>query len=534
MYEESASSIAYRVADLQDILTGDLGVPRVSNDDREAGEAAIRETQDRFGVEIPEDYRAFLLDYGYLAYGEVGLLGLAPKRHPLSLPRALVLGRMSGGLPNDMIPVEALGGRVFACVVSGTDASPVFRVDPDAGEKHSLAPTFVDYVANRFASTSSLADRGPAFARLARHVEQFEATHCYDHADGGRLPKPHEWRPIRLCVQDVVLGALVLRHNRTKNNMQVDVFITEELAEYEPLEPARVATLFVLSEAYQAGGTLEVEFTDGLIPGGIQSLAKQKGVSLSRVAEGVLTSGESRLLYYRLTEFTPEVETRIDQLCEIGALTPEQAAYAIHHSTWTRHELEVILRTSDDPQSILTGAARPTDRLRYMRDVHQASLALWSGRLLTRLTLRNPGQEVVEDDLVPVAAKLLPEALCVAYSSEEQLCVPWLESAEQLQVRPGGALIVAPRPRSTADIASNWRRDLAAIESVALSNHAGQLARCLMYTSDCESLPDALRQELRQAAAQAGVRIMVGPDSLRTLSQAVDSRLLAGRTARKC
>jgi hypothetical protein len=521
---------------LAGLLTETMGVPRLPDSDRSDREQQIREIAETFGVALPDDYMLFLLDYGNLSLGQVQIVGLAPRGHALSLPRQIVLARMTKGFPIELVPVEDLGNGALACVASGSESGPVLRIDlgDPSAERATLALTFDDYVTARLAPSQSRSSQTPAFEKLVKHVERFERDFGYDHGEGGRLPKPHEWRPVRLCVQDVLLGALVFKHNRAENNLLVDVFITSELEEYEDLESARIATLFLISEAYQAGGTLEIKFEDGVTPGPIQSLAKRHGIALTRTKDGVLTPDESRRLYYCLTGFTPSVEARIEELSAVGFLTPEQAAYSIHHSIWGHHELEVVLRGADDPRSILTGASRPLDRLTYLRDVRQAAAALLSGRLLTRLRLRNPGQEEVEDDPLPVQAAFLPEQFCSAFESECDLAVPWLSWEEDVVLKVGEMLVVAPRPRTAQQIMTVWRDDLTALTSARPDGSHAQVRRCVLYPADFLSLSATAVEEISQGAVASGAHILVAPDNLLTLSRAVDMRLLSGRTARKC
>ncbi|RRR69229.1 MAG: hypothetical protein EI684_16235, partial [Candidatus Viridilinea halotolerans] len=115
--------------------------------------------------------------------------------------------------------------------------------------------------------------------RLEERVQEYQQYFHYDHARGGTLPQNHAWRPYRFTVQNVLLGATVLRHSREHNCLEVDAFLTAHPPEYDQLAAAQALTCFLLSEAYKCGSSLELRFTKqvaaGQLPAELCALAER-------------------------------------------------------------------------------------------------------------------------------------------------------------------------------------------------------------------------------------------------------------------
>jgi len=120
--------------------------------------------------------------------------------------------------------------------------APVVLVDLDGAElPEKVSDSLAKYLQEMQSDAPSMPDAsfGPVepdeafqkgLAHLERHLEQVSFN--YDHKKGGRLPRSHLWRPYRFCVQDVILGIVVLRHDRRYNRLEVDVFLTAGIPEY--------------------------------------------------------------------------------------------------------------------------------------------------------------------------------------------------------------------------------------------------------------------------------------------------------------
>lgn len=376
-----------------------------------------------------------------------------------------------------------------------------------------------------------------AWKRFIHHVKSFDASHEYSHVDGGRLPKPHEWRPLRLCVQDVLIVAAVFRHNRENNNLEVDVFVTSELSEYEDLESVRTGVNLLLSEAYQSGGTMEIKFThnveSGTVPQAIQEIATQHNISLSRATEGIITPEESKELYLNLADFSPQLISRIKELAENDTISPEQASYAFHNGRWTQADLDTILRGSDCARSILTGAAEPEDRLAFRRDLSHGTVAVLGGRLDRQLSLRGSEGIVNDDDPISLNIDFVPDIYAKLYSSEEPLALPWA-ATEIALIKPGQYGLIAVRARNCAEIVACGAQDIKSVSSYRPSSDMPVAQRAILFSADFDALQRKDRESLIEMARDQDVALLVCQESLLQLEADTIKRLVGGKIARKC
>ena len=216
-----------------------------------------------FDVRLPSDYRWFLGSYGALAIDEVRIIGLAdetPEFEDLVAADVTLLLRLAHiDTPLDLLPVEDLGDGHWACVLcppEGASQGEVVVLDLahplSTTELPHLSPSFISYVYYRLlmlvapaempgSTTPSTGDIDHALDVFERHIVDYDKEFGYDHAKGGKLPRNHDWRPYRYCIQDVLFGATVVRHYREANCLEVDVFLTADVPEYGPLAGARGA-----------------------------------------------------------------------------------------------------------------------------------------------------------------------------------------------------------------------------------------------------------------------------------------------------
>lgn len=141
------------------------------------------------------------------------------------------------------------------------------------------------------------------------------------------------WRPYRFCVQDILLGATVVRHAREYKCLEVDVFLMAEVPQYEAASGVHALAVFLLSEAYKCGGSIEIRFTEfvegGRIPLDLCQLAESLGApfALESINKGCISPPESRNRFAKLTGFTLELEKRIDELNAQHRLSVERVCY---------------------------------------------------------------------------------------------------------------------------------------------------------------------------------------------------------------
>ena len=380
--------------------------------------------------------------------------------------------------------------------------------------------------------------------RLAWHVSnpQFE----WHHQEGGRLPRNYLWRPCRFCVQDVVLGLTVLRHRRDFNCLEVDVFLTASIPEYEADSGARALALLLLSEAYKCGGTMEIRFTRHVegkrVPHDLVALAEAVGVPLQHVGDGVITPAEARRLYVALTGFSPQLQAHIEALEQAGRLSGPLICYAIHHGLWERAEVEAILLTSPRPGSLLSGQARPEQRHLYLQDLLYGRAAVLFGFLDRHLRYRahphESGVVHLEDDERPLDLHLDGDTYAATYCCpQETVTIPWVAAPAGNGTASNGTHVLVPgqpftvlvRARDAADLAANLESDLQQAAKVRRTQTAGPVY--VLVPRDFEKLPDELRWRLIQNRTE-GVGLLVYRQFVSALDDDVARRLRASGVMR--
>ncbi len=441
-----------------------------------------------FDLNLPSDYRQFLSSYGALVINNLKVLGLADVEHPdLSAENVTFILRLAyAHMPLDTIPVEDLGNGQYACLVCPEQKkgeSPVLIIDVEnpvsIDQSPVLAPGFRDYLYNRLLllldPSAPVQKNGQDIQKalnvFEKHIIQYHDQFQYDHATGGKLPRNYDWRPYRYCIQDVVFGITVVRHLRESNSLQVDVFLTAEVPEYDSLAGALALASFLLSEAYKCGGTMEIRFTknveNGQVPQELQLLADRYNIGFDQGNLGRISSGEAKALYAALTNFSPALQGKINELELAGRVKMARACYVVNHGVWTKEQAEMLILGCESPDSVLGGLARPNQRARYQHDLSHARAALMAGMLERLLEQRIREQDGIdfdmEDDTRGLETIFDGKLYAKKYLCHEPLPLPsgWLYGVEQEREIPERApFYVFVRARDTADMRWHLGKDI--------------------------------------------------------------------------
>lgn len=359
----------------------------------------------------------------------------------------------------------------------------------------------------------------------------------FNHQRGGQIPRNYLWRPYRFCVQDIILGITVIRHDRQFNRLEVDVFLTAEIPEYESDSGCRALALILISDAYKSGGTMEIRFTKhvegGRIPREVVSLGKKHGIHFEHAQQGTITPLEAKQLYMALSGFSDVVTERVATLDESGRLSAAGVCYAMHHGVWTSEELEILLSLSASPDSLLTGRYSPANWHLYLNDLVTGRTALM-GSYLDRQILKKEyvgtDNSVVEmeDDEEPVVISFDTEFCAKNYfftKAETPAPIPWIEyGLTDLSSEPEDTLHVLLRARDAADLEMKFSTD---IEVAAEMNLKTGGPVCILVPSDFRRLEPELRSKFGQTARENSVGIVICPDLVNRLNTEVVRRFEA-------
>lgn len=380
------------------------------------------------------------------------------------------------------------------------------------------------------------------FRRLAWHVEDSPHRLGYDHATGGKLPRNHVWRPYRFCVQDVLLGATVVRHAREHNCLEVDVFLTADVPQYEADSGARGLALFLLCEAFKCGGSMELRFTEhvegGQVPTALQRIAAAYGMSFEHhhATQGRIDPRNARELFARLTGFSDDIYERVDLLSSQGSLSIERVCYAIQRGIWKLPEVESIVLGSPYPDLVLSGEIQPEQRHLYAHVLLHAQSALLGGLLDRKLALREHYDESgaafdLEDDERNIIAEYEFAIGAKWYNCpDEMLLLPW-SVGDVDPVEPNVNIVVLVRARDAIGLKRHLASDIALIGERALQSLGERY--CVLVPFDFyDPLLSNERLNLEKQALDYHVHILVCPETMASLNVEARRRFTSSRIIR--
>lgn len=391
---------------------------------------------------------------------------------------------------------------------------------------------------------------------LARY-QQIVSGRKRERTPGAKLPRATETRPYRFCVQDVVLAIWTMAHRKDHGDIFVDVFLTSEVYEketrkggyYDELAGATAAILTILSEAFRVGIPLKVQFgksvEGGRVPLDIVRLALRHGIGLADAENGRIGAAEGTELYLALTGFQTNLRQAINQLAQQGLMSPERAAYIVHHGVWSLPEVEGIILGSNYPDLVLSGDLMPEQRHLYQHVLAHSRLALMGGLLDRSIASRDdmdpshpeataPGLDVEDDDRnldIRTFARFHSREYILTLGTdsgmEDSFPLPDWE-CERTRLHMGEHLSVLLRPRTASSIQKNLMADLeqAAVRR-SLNPEPSVVGVAVPF--DFHDLPTDRQRQFREEAKARNVALMVCPETVRSLDQIAQQKVAASR-----
>ena len=496
--------------------------------------SVIEALERSFNLSFPTDYRFFLIKYGALWSREFSLIGIGDfDKVGLSISDAILMFRLANqDSPKNLIPIEDLGEGCFACIVTEPDdigRYPVIGYDinnpPLNDELPLLAVCFNNYIYSRLIgllpSETSIDQEyiEKGWMVFEKHVQTYNDQFQYSHSKGGKLPRNHEWRPYRYCIQDVVFGIVVVKHSKENNRLDVDVFLTADVPEYGPLAGARALASFLLSEAFKCGGTMEIQFTeeveDGRVPKELQLLADAFGLTFLNASKGNVSPDEAKLLYASLTDFSPAFSMLAQELEEKGRLKRARACYVVNNGVWSKEQVEMIALGSEHPDRLLGGFARPIQRHLYHHDIEHARAAILGDMLDRKFRLRERLSDAdtsydLEDDIRAINIEFDGSFYAKIYQCDEDLYIPWLFPEKEGHYIPAGTKFnILIRARDKIDLKRNLSTD---IKQATIIKDQTNMPTFILVPQDFNSLEDEIQKDLIQKALLQNIGLMISPD----------------------
>lgn len=516
----------------------------------------IRQIESMFDIFLPEDYCQFLESFGSLISSNICILGIgSTSLGQVSIIEALLALRLEyTEFPLELLPIEFIKENVIACLqcdlTERKKFSPLvqFNLDDPAPltDLPQLAACFKDYIYDRLNSVdlnrlhTKDTNWDQSWENFEKHVIDYQNKFDYDHAKGGTLPRSTDYRPYRYCIQDVVFGVVVIRHNQEVNCLQVDVFLTANIPEYGPLAGANALTAFLLSEAFKCGGTMEIHFTrnveNGQVPAELKELASQYNIQLSLACQGKIKPEEAKALYLALSGFSSKLQEQLSVFEKGGKITIARACYVVHHGVWSKEQLEMIVLGSENPNSIISGQSSPVQRHLYNHDIMHARAALMAGMFERVILQRERSNEEgvgfdMEDDLRELDIEFDGDTYVKSYRCTEAIKLEWLYGVENSQSVSENMLFhVLVRPRDRSDLSLHFISDISYAKELKERKKEPVF---ILVPRDFTDRPQEWTSKVLAITNDAGIGILVCPEAVNTLDTDAAQRLSTSRILRQ-
>jgi len=199
------------------------------------------------------------------------------------------------------------------------------------------------------------------------------------------------WKVRRFCQEDWILCVWAYRI-LARRRIEVAIFLAEDHEKFVKDAGVMGGLVFVLSEAYNQLGKMEVDFVgppeghESGVPNSIRRVAKSIGVQIA--GQSRIADAEGRQLYARLTGLSAGVEEQL----RLRNLDLIRTCFVVQRRIWCATEVEYLVRHAHSPDRLLSGGVAAENRLSYQHDLLVLRTALTSERLRT-LLMRDAAHE---------------------------------------------------------------------------------------------------------------------------------------------
>ena len=354
------------------------------------------------GLEIPEGLQRALTSVAPAGLEALVYRARPPDDRPPALAWALGLLRTAAqSAPRNLVPLMPVDERSLACVVcapaeaSGAPVGTVLRwhLDdvPRRAQGQILDVDVEQYLGMR---ARELAARETGLALMDKVAE----TYHEKFGNKGIAARSHFVRPVRLAVQNVIVGLAAWRYDQTFDALVVDAWQVCEAPHLAAHEGARGLLALTLGEAFRSGSTMEIRFhkhPEGGTPAALQQLARVRGVSLGG-AQSVLPA-EARELMWQVCGLDPSLQDGLRRMADAGLLSPERACYSLLAGLWSASGLDYLIRVAPRvAERVLRGGSSPLAWASHRTELRLARRAFLT-ECVVKATGRSASDGIFED-----------------------------------------------------------------------------------------------------------------------------------------
>ena len=396
----------------------------------------------------------------------------------------------------------------------------------------------------------------------------------FTHVGGQRriYIRPQDWDCRIVRYKDYVIMYTAFRYNSRENSLEVDEFWTYPHPHYPPGEITRNLAIRIFSAAYHLGGSLNVIFTRDIredeetgkirdknwrnflstlspefrkeaeenhgrvhrpIPQELKELAKRYGVTFKEAERGKIHHNEGVELFFRLFEFPPKVEEKINELVGKGYFTKEALCFIVAAGIWNLEEVIWLFLNAPRPEAVILGTDTPENRLLHSESVNWGRSVYLASLLKRKIELDLSGG-ISEEEKGRGECVLEPKENFWILQANQEFYLPWqIKGLKPVLVKPKEPVLILSRPQQTSQPADDlaWLKEK--IEFLAKMESEAKI-RCLLLSFEFSDLKYGMKvseemKAISQEAAEKGVYLLFSPYKLDILNDEVEERMARAR-----
>jgi hypothetical protein len=306
-------------------------------------------------------------------------------------------------------------------------------------DRHQMAMLDTSAVAFLQSVTEELQSRQPGLEKLDSIATDYQRRF----GKSGEVPRAIDVRPIRLACQNVVVGVGAFRHDRTTDALQAPVWQTCEVPHVVAHEGNRAMAALMLCDAFQSGGTMEIDFGDHperQVPASLRRFGRTRGIALGAANERTISPAEARELMYAVTPMPSETKQRFRAFCEWSGTSLERVCYLLLSGVWSCIELDYLVSVATGlAPSILVGGTDRLNRIQHQREIIACRAASAVGLVHKRLSNAATAAEshdALEDRRIDIGWTLHGNAVTLWRRDGLELSVPGLQTRRSITIIP--------------------------------------------------------------------------------------------------
>lgn len=419
-------------------------------------------------------------------------------------------------LPARFLAIRLLGARALCIEIAGhKKESALVEIDCDSlSAPRALNPSFEAYLRSS-AKNDEIAHR--IFDRVDDLLNRHGYT--YDHVSGGKLPRAHQWRIVRSCVHDRLVGIAALRQNDQTDATEIDLFEIADHPLYASGHGVQSLLTLVFADAYKAGSSMRLVFNNvpgirrASIPPEVLEFAKRAGVSLTRERNDRIDHNAGSTLFAAAAGLSARTISIVQSRPNLGL---DAISYLAATRIWTLEEIAWLLDECPDAESVLFGLVDARDWLAYSGALGWGRAAVLA--MAFRSALNQEGEEGIE------AASIRVVRGHFEFRLARETNVPWTQAAT---LKPGDRIAVLPRPRPSL----SFEPSALVADARLLASKAARATRRFILQS-AESAANNV-ESAKSLLDDLAVARLFCPHTLRDLDNLVEAKFTRAKRVRR-